>query len=95
MTPAVGEPLPNCEVKVMDDDGVCEVPRGQRGELWCKSPTMMKGYWRKPKETRETIMPDGWLRTGDIVYRDEDGKYVVVDRKKVERPPCATGRIDC
>lgn len=70
----------------MDEDGHNEVSPGERGELWCKSPTMMRGYWRKPRETSEVIMPDGWLRTGDIVYRDHEGKYVVVDRKKVITP---------
>lgn len=70
----------------MDEDGLTEVPQGERGELWCKSPTMMKGYWRKPKETRE-VMIGGWLQTEDIVYRDGNGKYVVVDIKKVNPRP--------
>lgn len=67
----------------MDEDSLYEVAQGERGELWCKSPTMMSGYWRKPEETRQVIMSDGWFRTGDIVIRDRDGKSVIVDRKKV------------
>lgn len=43
----------------------------------------MKGYWNKPEATKETLTPDGWLKTGDIAYMDEDGKFYIVDRKKV------------
>jgi 4-coumarate--CoA ligase len=81
-TAAVGEPLPNCSIKLMDDDGTEEVPRGQRGEIWVKSPSLMKGYWRNPKATKATFTRDQWLKTGDIAFRDENGKYVIVDRKK-------------
>lgn len=43
----------------------------------------MKGYWGNPKATKETMTDDGWLKTGDICYIDEHGKFFVVDRKKV------------
>ena len=43
----------------------------------------MKGYWRNPRATQETKTPDGWLKTGDIAYVDDNGKFHVVDRKKV------------
>ena len=69
----------------MDDEGLKELPRGQSGELWCKTPTMMKGYWGKPEETAKVITPDGWLKTGDIAFADRQGKYVIIDRKKVRR----------
>lgn len=42
----------------------------------------MKGYWRKEKATNDTKTSDGWMKTGDITYIDEDGKWYVVDRKK-------------
>jgi 4-coumarate--CoA ligase len=42
----------------------------------------MKGYWNKPEATRETITPDGWLRTGDVAYVDEHKNFFIVDRKK-------------
>lgn len=45
----------------------------------------MKGYWRKPEATKETKTEDGWLKTGDIAYVDEENKFFVVDRKKVFR----------
>jgi len=56
---------------------------------------MMKGYWRKQKETSEVIMPNGWLRTGDIVYRDDEGKYVVVDKEKVCSPSGTLAKHNC
>jgi 4-coumarate--CoA ligase len=78
---AVGELNPNCSAKVMNEDGTAEVPRGSRGELWCRGPNVMKGYWRKPKETAETFH-DGWLKTGDVAVLDEDNKIHIVDRIK-------------
>jgi len=82
---AVGEPNANCEAKIMSEDGQQEITeRGPqaRGELWCRGPNVMKGYWRNPKATAETLTPDGWLKTGDIAYVDEHGKFFIVDRKK-------------
>ena len=78
----MGELLANCEAKLMGDNEV-EVPAGQRGELWCRAPTIMKGYWRNPQATQEAVTSDGWLKTGDIAYIDGQGKYYIVDRKKV------------
>ena len=66
----------------MNEEGTAEVPRGERGEIWVRSPTIMKGYWRNEKATKETLTSDGWLRTGDIVHLAEDGQIYVVDRKK-------------
>ncbi|KAJ4351402.1 uncharacterized protein N0V89_006744 [Didymosphaeria variabile] len=81
---SVGELLPNCEAKiVLDEEGKVEAPRGERGEVWIKAPSVMKGYWGKPDATIETITPDGWLRTGDVAYIDDDGEIHIVDRKKV------------
>lgn len=79
----MGELLANCEAKIMADDGVTELGRNQRGELWVRGPNVMKGYWRNPQATGETKTEDGWLKTGDIAYVDEGGKFYVVDRKKV------------
>jgi long-subunit acyl-CoA synthetase (AMP-forming) len=49
-----------------------------------RAPNVMKGYWNRPDATRETITPDGWLRTGDIAYIDKKGKFFIVDRMKVK-----------
>jgi 4-coumarate--CoA ligase len=80
---SVGELAPNCEAKIVqDEDGKVEAPQGERGEIWVKAPNVMKGYWRKPQATKETISPDGWLKTGDVAYVDEENNFFIVDRKK-------------
>ncbi|KAJ5676956.1 uncharacterized protein N7477_002589 [Penicillium maclennaniae] len=80
---SVGELNANCEAKIMAEDGVTEImERNQRGELWVRAQNVMKGYWRNPQATQETKTADGWLRTGDIAYVDDQGKFHVVDRMK-------------
>ncbi|KAH5583076.1 hypothetical protein HBI24_107880 [Parastagonospora nodorum] len=80
---SVGEMLAECEAKiVLDDAGKVEAPQGERGEIWVRGPNVMKGYWNKPEATKETITPDGWLRTGDVAYVDKDNHFFIVDRKK-------------
>ena len=83
LTNAVGELVPNCEAKFMNEDGTAEMPLGENGELWFRGPNVMKGYWRNEAATRDTITPDGWLKTGDIAHVDKDGLIYIVDRKKV------------
>jgi crotonobetaine/carnitine-CoA ligase len=78
--PAAHPKMPFAEMKVVDDSGN-EVPDGVVGELVVRSPVQMKGYFKDPEKTSE-VMAGGWLRTGDNVYRDEDGYYFFVDRKK-------------
>ncbi|KAI4147691.1 MAG: hypothetical protein LQ340_005430 [Diploschistes diacapsis] len=79
---SVGSPLPNTELKFMNDDGTAEVPPHEHGEIWVKAPNVMKGYWRNEKATKETLTPDGWLKSGDIGYFDKDGLVYIVDRRK-------------
>jgi 4-coumarate--CoA ligase len=79
---SVGELNANCEAKVVDEEGVNEVPKGERGEVWVRAPNVMKGYWGRPEATRECLTPDGWLKTGDIAYIDENNRFYIVDRKK-------------
>jgi long-chain acyl-CoA synthetase len=76
----VGPAIPGEEVKIVDEAGN-EVPRGQQGELICRGPNIMVGYWNKPEATAETIR-DGWLHTGDLAIEDEDGYFSIVDRLK-------------
>lgn len=81
---SVGELLPNCEAKfVLDDEGKVEAPEGERGEVWIRAPSVMKGYWNKPEATKDTINSDGWLKTGDVGYVGKEGDFHIVDRKKV------------
>ena len=74
-----GMPIIMSQVKIVDDNNK-EVGMGVVGELITKGPHMMKGYWRKEKETKSTIV-DGWIHTGDLAYVDEDGYIYLVDRK--------------
>jgi len=79
---SVGPPLPDTEQKIVDlETGTKELPPGETGEVITRGPQIMKGYWKRPEETAETIR-DGWLYTGDIGKIDEDGYLHIVDRKK-------------
>ncbi|CAL5871709.1 uncharacterized protein PFLUO_LOCUS5962 [Penicillium psychrofluorescens] len=80
---SVGELNANCEAKIMAEDGVTEiVDRNKRGELWVRGQNIMKGYWRNPEATKSTKTEDGWLKTGDIAFVDDQDKFFVVDRMK-------------
>ena len=79
----IGIPFPNVDAKVVDqDDPSREVPPGERGELLVRGPNVFVGYWNNPVETAQTLLADGWLRTGDIVVMEDDGFTTIVDRKK-------------
>ncbi|KAF2006276.1 acetyl-CoA synthetase-like protein [Amniculicola lignicola CBS 123094] len=77
---SVGQLDPNCECMLLDDD-FNEVPLGQPGELYVRGPNVCIGYWRNPHATKESLSPDGWLRTGDVAVV-KDGWFWIVDRKK-------------
>ena len=82
-TGTIGIPFPSTWMKVVDpDDPAREVPPGERGELLIHGPQVFQGYWNNPAETEKTLLPGGWLRTGDIVTVDEDGFTTIVDRVK-------------
>lgn len=59
-----------------------ELGPNEPGELWVRGPQIMKGYWRNPKATAETLTPDGWLQTGDIAYYDNENKFFISGRLK-------------
>ncbi|KAG7448155.1 AMP binding protein [Guyanagaster necrorhizus] len=75
---SIGLLLPNLQSRIVDEDG-----RGaQTGEMWIKGPIVMKGYINNPTATANTITEDGWLKTGDIAVRDDEGYFFIVDRVK-------------
>jgi long-chain acyl-CoA synthetase len=76
-----GKPYPWVDVRIVDDDGV-DVPNGTVGELWTLSSQNMLGYWNNPDATAATVTPDGWLKTGDACYRDDEGYLYLHDRIK-------------
>ncbi|MCH9668486.1 MAG: long-chain-fatty-acid--CoA ligase [Actinomycetia bacterium] len=79
---SAGTLVPNAEVRVVQPDTLEDVPPGEQGELWFRSPQLMKGYHNKPEATAECITEDGWFRTGDIGRVDEGGYIFVEDRLK-------------
>jgi acyl-CoA synthetase (AMP-forming)/AMP-acid ligase II len=79
---SVGVCWPLMEARLVDPETGLDTPAGGRGELWMRGPNVMRGYWRRPDATAETITPDGWLRTGDVAYVDADGYFFIVDRVK-------------
>lgn len=75
-----GRLLPFYQARIVSETG--DVGVGQRGELWVRGPTVMKGYLNNPAATASAVVEGGWYRTGDVVVRDEKGWYKVVDRVK-------------
>lgn len=82
MAGSVGYCLPNTECKIVDYTTEAELEANQEGEICVRGPQVMKGYAGNPGATIDMIKPDGWLRTGDIGYCDEEGRLFVVDRLK-------------
>jgi acyl-CoA synthetase (AMP-forming)/AMP-acid ligase II len=76
----VGRPRAGMAAKVADPDGR-ELPVGEVGEIWLRSPSVMSEYWRNPEETDRTLV-GGWLRTGDLGAKDERGCYRLSGRVK-------------
>lgn len=80
-TGSIGLPLPSTDVMIVGDDGN-PLPANESGEICIKGPQVMEGYWRRPAETAEIMLPGGWLRTGDIGRMDDEGYFYIEDRKK-------------
>lgn len=77
-----GKPGPGTEIRIVDPAAESgEVPAGDVGEIWVRSPQVMLGYWNLPEATAESMV-DGWFRTGDIGYLDDDGYLYIHDRLK-------------
>ncbi len=79
----VGVPFPSTDIRVIDpaDPGV-DRGVGEEGELLIRGPQVFSGYWSRPAETADVLLPGGWLRTGDVVRVSADGFIEIVDRVK-------------
>ena len=77
----VGLPVPGTEVVILGDGDVA-LPLGQAGEICIKGPQVMTEYWNMPEETRNVFTSDGYFRSGDIGYMDDQGYVKIIDRKK-------------
>jgi len=78
---SAGRPMPGIEIKIIDKEGNT-LPFETVGEVATRSTSNMAGYWKNEEATRETLDADGWLRTGDAGYLDEDGYLYIYDRVK-------------
>ncbi|MDX2378520.1 MAG: long-chain-fatty-acid--CoA ligase [Acidimicrobiia bacterium] len=77
-----GLPGPGVELKIADAATGVAVAVGDVGEIWVRSPQVMVGYWNMPEATAEAVTPDGWFKTGDVGYVDDDGYVYIHDRVK-------------
>ncbi|MBV8219463.1 MAG: long-chain-fatty-acid--CoA ligase [Solirubrobacterales bacterium] len=77
-----GRPMPWVEMRIVDPVAGRDCGVGEVGEVWLRAPNVMTGYYERTAETDAALLPDGWLRTGDGGYRDEDGYLFLTDRIK-------------
>jgi fatty-acyl-CoA synthase len=78
----IGRALPSLECKIVNPENGDEAPNGTPGEIMVRGYSVMKGYYKMPEATRQAIEPDGWLHTGDIGTRDDEGYFKITGRLK-------------
>jgi acyl-CoA synthetase (AMP-forming)/AMP-acid ligase II len=79
---SAGLPTPVNDILIVNPDTLKSVPTGESGEIWMRGPNVMKEYWRDSAATSKVLTRDGWLRSGDIGYVDDEGFLYVRDRIK-------------
>jgi acyl-CoA synthetase (AMP-forming)/AMP-acid ligase II len=79
---SAGKPLPGVEIVIVDPVDGSHLGPGEKGEVWVRTAQLMAGYWHKPEESAAALTGDGWLRSGDTGYLDEDGYLYIADRIK-------------
>src|SRR5690606_29962078 len=78
----VGSPVcPDDEVRIVDEDGV-DVPFGETGEMWCRGPYTLRGYFGVPEYNQNAFSPDGFYKSGDLMRQHPSGRYMVEGRRK-------------
>ncbi|TAF60516.1 MAG: long-chain-fatty-acid--CoA ligase [Cytophagales bacterium] len=77
----IGIPVASTEIRIVDDNGQ-DIPQGEVGEILVRGPQVMKGYYNHPAETAKVLLPDGWLKTGDLAIMLSSGYFKIADRKK-------------
>jgi long-chain acyl-CoA synthetase len=77
-----GRPLPWIEARLVDPSTMNDAATGSVGEIWLRGAPIMAGYWNKPDETAATVTGEGWLRTGDAAFSDDEGYLFLFDRFK-------------
>jgi long-chain acyl-CoA synthetase len=80
-TGAIGLPVSSTEVIISDEDGNA-LPLNEVGEICIRGPQVMEGYWQRPQDTADVMLPGGWLKTGDIGRMEDSGEVFIEDRKK-------------
>jgi long-chain acyl-CoA synthetase len=78
---SIGKPLPGVEVRLVDEDGT-DVEEGDPGEIIVRGANVFSGYWNQAAAGSDALTQEGWLRTGDVGYEDDDGYIFLIDRKK-------------
>jgi acyl-CoA synthetase (AMP-forming)/AMP-acid ligase II len=78
----IGYLLPGMQARVVDPDTLKDVPKGEKGELWARGAVVTPGYFKDAKATADIFTEPGWLRTGDLVMRDERDRIHYLDRLK-------------
>lgn len=80
----IGKLMPTYQARLVSEDGkdVVSQGKGERGELWLRGPSVMKGYWRNADATKNTFADGGWFMTGDVAEVDNEGYFAIVDRVK-------------
>ena len=80
----IGKLMPTYQARLVSEDGkdVVSQGKGERGELWLRGPSVMKGYWRNVDATKNTFAEGGWFMTGDVAEVDDQGYFAIVDRVK-------------
>ncbi|MFM5924788.1 MAG: class I adenylate-forming enzyme family protein [Novosphingobium sp.] len=76
-----GPAVATADLEIRGEDGVTTLPTGEIGELWARGPMIVAGYWQNPEASAATFV-DGWVRTGDLAYLDEEGFCFIADRAK-------------